>query len=124
VTLPDILSVCESDGCCLFETRTRSWRDSRVSLMDSDFSRQLALVRIMAPEARRLTSGVSSVTAAVLRTGIYWAHQNLEGRVVALVNFSDSPATYDLLGHGTHIFWHYCGGKKRSGHSRGHMTVF
>jgi len=43
------------------------------------------------------------VLVAILDTGIDRGHEDLAGRVVDEVNFSDSPVLNDLNGHGTHI---------------------
>jgi len=40
---------------------------------------------------------------AVLDTGINKDNQDLADRVVAEVNFTDSPTSDDLYGHGTHM---------------------
>ncbi len=43
------------------------------------------------------------VLIAILDTGIDQNHEDLEGKVVAEVNFTDSPTADDIHGHGTHI---------------------
>ena len=40
---------------------------------------------------------------AILDTGIDQDHEDLEGKVVAEVNLTDSPASGDVYGHGTHV---------------------
>lgn len=47
--------------------------------------------------------GVREVLVAVLDTGIDRNHQELVGKVMAEVNFTDSPTADDLHGHGTHV---------------------
>jgi thermitase len=59
--------------------------------------------KIEAPQAWQITRGVESVIVAVLDTGIDRDNQDLADRVVAEVNFSNSPTSDDLYGHGTHI---------------------
>jgi len=43
------------------------------------------------------------IIVAVLDTGIDEQHKDLAGKVIASFNFSDSPTTSDVKGHGTHI---------------------
>mgnify|MGYP000192952972 CR=1 FL=1 len=59
--------------------------------------------RIEAPQAWRVTRGDQSVVVAVLDTGINKDNQDLADRVVAEVNFTKSPTSDDLYGHGTHM---------------------
>ena len=59
--------------------------------------------KIEAPEAWQITRGEPSVIVAVLDTGINKDNPGLADRVVADVNFSDSPTSDDLYGHGTHM---------------------
>jgi thermitase len=59
--------------------------------------------KIEAPQAWQITRGDPSIIVAVLDTGINEDNQDLAGRVVAEVNFSDSPTSDDLYGHGTHM---------------------
>ncbi len=58
--------------------------------------------RVEAPMAWQITRG-ESVIVAVLDTGINKDDQDLADRVVADVNFTDSPTSDDLYGHGTHM---------------------
>jgi len=70
---------------------------------DSYFDKQWALAKIQALEAWQVTSGSQDVLIAILDTGIDQNHEDLEGKVVAEVNFTDSPTADDIHGHGTHI---------------------
>ena len=70
---------------------------------DSSFPEQWALSTIMAPEAWQITSGEPNVFVAILDTGIDQNHEDLTGKVVASINFTQSPTADDLYGHGTHI---------------------
>ena len=59
--------------------------------------------KIEAPRAWRITRGDGSIVVAVLDTGIDKDNQDFGDRVMAEVNFSDSPTSDDLYGHGTHM---------------------
>jgi thermitase len=78
--------------------------ESAVIASNDDYSgRQWAIPKIMAPQAWDVTSGQSNVIIAVLDTGIDDKQEDLVGKVIAKVNFTDSPTTEDVYGHGTHI---------------------
>ena len=64
---------------------------------------QWALTKIQAPDEWQIISGTQDILIAVLDTGIDLQHEDLADKVVANVNFADSPTTDDLYGHGTHI---------------------
>jgi len=70
---------------------------------DSYFDKQWALAKIQALEAWPVTSSSQDVLIAILDTGIDPNHEDLEDKVVAEVNFTDSSTTDDIHGHGTHI---------------------
>lgn len=67
------------------------------------FDEQWGLSAIMAPQAWEITSGGSDVLVAILDTGIDQTHESLVDKVIANVNFTDSPTVDDIHGHGTHI---------------------
>lgn len=73
------------------------------NLNDPYISKQWALKRIQAPTLWQGTTGYRDVIVAILDTGIDQNHEDLKGRVVAKVNFTDSPTPDDIHGHGTHI---------------------
>jgi thermitase len=78
--------------------------ESAVAVSGGDYSdRQWALPKIMAPQAWEVTSGEAGIVIAVLDTGIDKEHEDLAGKVIAEVNFTDSLTTMDIYGHGTHI---------------------
>jgi len=70
---------------------------------DKYFDKQWALTKIQAPDAWQITSGSQDILIAVLDTGIDPQHEELADKVVADVNFTDSPTADDRHGHGTHI---------------------
>lgn len=74
-----------------------------MSSNDDYSSRQWAIPKIMAPQAWGVTSGKSNIIIAVLDTGIDKGQEDLVGKVVAEVNFTDSSTTDDIYGHGTHV---------------------
>ena len=77
---------------------------SGLGVLGNDYSgRQWAIQKIMAPQAWEVTSGEATVVIAVLDTGIDKEHEDLAGKVIAEVNFTDSPTAKDVYGHGTHI---------------------
>jgi thermitase len=73
------------------------------SLDDSYLAERWGVSQIEAPQAWQITRGDQSIIVAVLDTGISKDNQDLADRVVAEVNFSDSPTSDDLYGHGTHM---------------------
>ena len=70
---------------------------------DSYLAERWGVTKIEAPQAWQITRGNQSIIVAVLDTGINKDNQDLAERVVAEVNFTDSPTTDDLYGHGTHM---------------------
>jgi thermitase len=70
---------------------------------DPFLEKQWALNKIQAPVLWPVTTGVRGSLVAVLDTGIDQDHEDLIGRVVAAVNFTDSPTSRDIYGHGTHV---------------------
>jgi thermitase len=73
------------------------------SLDDSYLAERWGVSKIEAPQAWQITRGDQSIIVAVLDTGIDKDNQTLADRVVAEVNFTDSPTSNDLYGHGTHM---------------------
>ena len=52
---------------------------------------------------RQITTGGNETIVAVLDTGIDRNHEELSGKVIAEINFTDSPTQSDVHGHGTHV---------------------
>jgi len=59
--------------------------------------------RIQAPQAWQIAGGGEPTIVAVLDTGIDADNEELGERVVGEVNFTESPTSDDLNGHGTHM---------------------
>jgi len=73
------------------------------SLDDSYLTERWGVSKIEAPQAWQITRGDQSTIVAVLDTGINKDNLDLADRVVAEVNFTDSPTSDDIYGHGTHM---------------------
>jgi thermitase len=73
------------------------------SVDDSYLTERWGVSKIEAPQAWQITRGDPSIIVAVLDTGIDKDNQDLADRVVAETNFSDSPTSDDIYGHGTHM---------------------
>lgn len=73
------------------------------SLDDGYLADRWGISRIEAPQAWQITTGEESVIVAVLDTGICRENPDVADRVVAEVNFSSSPTSDDVYGHGTHM---------------------
>jgi len=73
------------------------------SLDASYLAERWGITKIEAPQAWQITRGDQSIIVAVLDTGINKDNQDLAERVVAEVNFTNSPTSDDLYGHGTHM---------------------
>jgi len=59
--------------------------------------------KIEAPQAWQIAEGGQLIIVAVLDTGIDEDNQELAHKLVAEVNFTGSPTSDDLYGHGTHM---------------------
>jgi thermitase len=64
---------------------------------------QWNLAKVQASSAWDVTTGSPSVVVAILDTGVDLSHPDLQGKVVASVNFTDSSTASDVNGHGTHV---------------------
>lgn len=58
---------------------------------------------IDAPEGWDVSTGNSTIKIAILDTGVECTHADLNGKCVESVNFSASPTSDDIIGHGTHV---------------------
>jgi len=70
---------------------------------DPYVEKQWALAQIQIGELWGATTSGAEILVAVLDTGIDKSHEDLIGKVVAEVNFTDSPVAGDVYGHGTHV---------------------
>jgi thermitase len=85
------------------EPEPASYESFSVVSNDDYSGRQWAIPKTMVPQAWEITSGEAGIVIAVLDTGIDRKHEDLVGKVVAEVNFTDSPTADDIYGHGTHV---------------------
>ena len=70
---------------------------------DTYFGNQWGMTRVQAPSAWDVTTGQTTVTIAILDTGIDQNHPDLAGKVINNRNFTSSATVDDLYGHGTHV---------------------
>ncbi|MBI4287936.1 MAG: peptidase S8 [Chloroflexi bacterium] len=70
---------------------------------DPYFGNQWGMTKIQAPQAWDLTTGSSAVKVAILDTGIDQNHEDLQGKIIANRNFTNSRTVDDRYGHGTHV---------------------
>ncbi|NWF77161.1 MAG: S8 family serine peptidase [Chloroflexi bacterium] len=70
---------------------------------DGYLAERWGVSKIETPQAWQITRGDPSIIVAVLDTGISKDNPNLACRVIAEVNFTNSPTSDDLYGHGTHM---------------------
>ncbi len=71
---------------------------------DPGWSSQYGLVAIRAPQGWALSTGSSSVTIAILDSGVDLGHPDLAGKVAAGYDFVNNDNTpQDDFGHGTHV---------------------
>jgi len=96
--LHDAVSIPEGDAPGESATEPAAY-----SIDEGYQSERWGVDRIEAHRAWLTTTGHESTIVAVLDTGISRDSEFLAGRVVAEANFTDSPTSDDLYGHGTHM---------------------
>lgn len=102
----DTISYVSSDNSYVNKTESPSYAsplEAAYSSKDSYLSQRWGISRIEAPQAGHIAKGGQPIIVAVLDTGIDKHSQGLADKLVAEVNFTDSPTSDDLYGHGTHM---------------------
>ena len=85
-------------------SQSTSANESKLLLSnDAYVDKQWALSQIQPSQLWHITTSYPKILVAVLDTGVDQKHEDLEGRVVAEVNFTASPTPADIYGHGTHV---------------------
>lgn len=72
-------------------------------LYSDEMTAQWGLNHLSIHNVWEITLGNPEIIVAVLDTGIDSTHPDLAGQVIKEVNFSSSPTSEDIYGHGTHI---------------------
>ncbi len=72
-------------------------------LYPDEITAQWGLKHLLIHNMWEITRGNPEIIVAVLDTGIDSSHPDLAGQVIKEVNFSSSPTSGDIYGHGTHI---------------------
>jgi thermitase len=75
----------------------------QLTVNDPYYYKQWALNQMGAQELWQATTEESKVIVAILDTGIDRNHEDLKEKVIAEINFTESPTTDDIYGHGTHV---------------------
>jgi thermitase len=70
---------------------------------ETGLKKQWALEQIQALPSPQIAGSNTQIRVAVLDTGIDRSHEDLHGKVMAEINFTESATTSDIYGHGTHI---------------------
>ncbi len=71
---------------------------------DPSYTSQWAYTKIQAPAAWDIVTGATSVTIAIIDTGIDEGHPDLASKIVPGYDFIDNDSNpHDLNGHGTHV---------------------
>ena len=73
------------------------------AISDDGLAQRWGITKMQVPQVWQVTKGDRSIIVAVLDTGIDRENEALAGRLVAEVNFTESPTNDDIYGHGTHM---------------------
>jgi thermitase len=106
LVMPAVQNTSEASGTVAvlpYQPESAVYAPAVMTSNDDYSGRQWAITKTMAPQAWEVTSGANNVVIAVLDTGIDKQQEDLVGKVIAEVNFTDSPTAEDVYGHGTHI---------------------
>jgi subtilisin family serine protease len=92
-------------GSRLFKSVERDYYASAAQIPDDpEFSKQWGLTKLRVPEAWSVTRGASSLTVAVVDSGVDAAHPDLQHRVLPGYDFvNDDAEPFDDNGHGTRM---------------------
>ena len=96
-----IIKTSMTDTAFAFSDSIASYESTIIN--DPYTDNQWALEQIGVPTLWQITCGDPEIIIAVLDTGIDCYHEDLNGKIVTELNFTDSPTVNDLHGHGTHI---------------------
>jgi thermitase len=98
-----ILSLRQS-GLYEFVERDYYARTAGTTPNDPYFGQQWHLTKIQAPQAWSVTTGASTVSVAVIDTGVDTMHADLAGKLLPGWNFvNNSNTVTDVIGHGTAV---------------------
>ncbi len=101
--LPNSFEASGTVAVLPFQTVPVVYAPAVIASNDDYSDRQWAIPKTMAPQAWEVTAGANNVVIAVLDTGIDKQQPDLVGKVIAEVNFTESPTAEDVYEHGTHI---------------------
>lgn len=105
VVTPVDTGISEVTGpeCLVLESYLSSENIAEQSLWETDAPTLWLAPYIAGMQALTVAADRPAVIVAVLDTGIDKHHEDLNGAVLAEINFTDSPTADDICGHGTHV---------------------
>ncbi len=102
----DAISYVTPDNSYVNKTESPSYTpplEAAYSSDDSHLAQRWGVSKIEAPQAWHIAKGGQPTIVAILDTGIDEGNQDLADKLAAEVNFTDSPTSDDVYGHGTHM---------------------